>query len=93
MNPTSIGVSYAVYIPYVSNSAIQLLLPVSKLAHWPLNSTRFKFYDTKRTAMLRKMLNLGFRDFKPIFLRMTFFSVATFFLKLRLSVSVDIRRD
>ena len=32
--------------------------------------------------MLRKMLNLGFRNFKPIFLRMYFFSVATFFLKL-----------
>ena len=61
--PTSIGVSYAVYIPYFSNSAIQLLLPVPKWAHWPLNSTRFTFYDTKRTAMLRKMLNLGFQSF------------------------------
>ena len=43
-----------------------------------------------QNAILHKMLKLGFWNFKPIFLRMQFSLVATFFLYFWLSVWVEI---
>ena len=47
------------------------------------------YFFLLQNAILHKMLNLGFWNFKLIFLRICILSVATFFLNLWLSVWVD----
>ena len=56
--------------------------------YWPLNCKGLAFSE-KVNAILHKMLNLGFRNFRPIFLKSNFL-IGTFFLYLWLSVWVDI---
>ena len=60
----------------------------SSLLH--IISSLFSHFCLFQTAILHKMLKLGFWNFKPIFLRMQFSLVATFFLYFWLSVWVEI---
>ena len=53
-------------------------------------SSLFSHFCLFQNAILHKMLKLGFWNFKPIFLRMQFSLVATFFLYFWLSVWVEI---
>ena len=66
---------------------IQSLLFVQKYPHWPLNSRGFTCF-IKKFPDLHRRLNLRFQNIKSISQRIKFFSVATFFLYLWLSVEL-----
>ena len=49
---------------------------------YTLNSRGFTFYNKKCNAILFETFRLGFRNFKPIFLRMYIYSVLIFFSQI-----------
>ena len=78
-----------------------LILPILLFSEWsycPPNSKIFAFCERNKCykmneccfAYFNPKLNLGFRNFRPIFLKKIPFLVATIFLYLWLSVWVDI---